>query len=667
MNPLQAITKGTTTTASQIAGGVAQQIRSNLPSVSRAVYGLGLGVGPLIQNIASQFKEDKEKKQKQEDQKEDTSKTKLSEKAIVQGFSILSNQMKNVVSLLQDIKLINTSQLTAVQRASYEKQRAAFQAEENRLEGLQKPGVTATPIDKATGNKKEGGILSKLMGMFGSMPFWLQLLGGAIVGKSLWSMLDKETKDQLKGAAGELVDVMVQSVFKTAGEWLMNNKALAAGIAMLVAPTLTARAAMGVSRLLFPSTPKAVTPSTIQGPIPSATPTSTLPQMSGVPQASQAEGTKPSQRYGGGPGSLTIQGQQGQPPAVPDAQSQKPSLGERLKGGARSFGNLLGKGLGIFGVGTGAYNALQEHEKGNTTAAALHGISAALSGIAMFPSMFSPFAAVGALGTGVLANVMGGGEKQSTPATEGPTPAATGNENPFEGIKMGTETQAQERTGGGLTHVGMVDLARQIQSQVSGVKEFTGFNDRYHQQDPGSSSQHKKGLALDFTVKDPSQSGQVAAAITKMLEEKGLRKDQFKVLDEYKNPSSRATAGHIHVEMRNFRAANQLAEALGRTREQLAQASMVGPGSTGAKPSVIAPTTVATADAESAGPLADLIREAADFSRMVMSGDFGSSGSGINMTNVNNSAGSGGGQTSVPVMSSEASDTNVLGQHAATG
>lgn len=674
MNPLQAIAKGSMTTASQVAGGTVQQIRSNLPSVSRAVYGLGMGVGPLIQNIISQLKEDKETKKRSEEKKDDNSSIKLTEKTVAKAFSTLSIQMKSVVSLLQDIKMINTSQLNAAQRASYEKQRAAFQAEENQLEGLQKPGAAATPIEKSTTGKKEGGgILSKLMGLFGNMPFWLQLLGGAIVGKGIWDMLDENTKKQLRSAAGELVDTMVKSVFKTVGEWLLNNKALAAGIAMLVAPTLTARAAMGVSRLLFPSAPKAVTPSTVQGPIPSATPASTLPPMTGMPQTSQAEGTKPSQRYGGGPGSLTIQGQQGQPPAAPDTQTQKPSLGEKMKGGVRGAGNLLGKGLGVLGVLGGGYNAFEEYKRDNKTSAALHGISAALSGLAMVPGPWSPFAAVGALGTGILGSVMGGPNTSappSQPPAQGPTPAATGNDNPFAGLRMGTAAQAAERTGGGPTALGIVDLAHKIQNSVSGIKEMTAFNDRYHQDKTTYASKHKEGLAMDFTIDDPKQSQLVASQVRKMLmDDMKLQPHQFQVRDEYKYPSSKSTAGHIHVQLNSVETANQLAQALGRTKEQLAQSSMVSPtGSTGSAPAQpISSASVATADATNAGSMADLVREAADLSRMILTGDVGGSGKGVNVTSVNTSGTGSSTPAAVPVMTAEAVNVAQLARHTATG
>jgi hypothetical protein len=47
---------------------------------------------------------------------------------------------------------------------------------------------------------------------------------------------------------------------------------------------------------------------------------------------------------------------------------------------------------------------------------------------------------------------------------------------------------------------------------------------------------------LDFTLKDPRKSAQIAAAIRSMG---GVKYVQ----DEYVNPSSRATAGHIHAEV----------------------------------------------------------------------------------------------------------------------
>lgn len=684
MNPLQAIAKGSMTTASQVAGGTVQQIRSNLPSVSRAVYGLGMGVGPLIQNIVSQFKEEKESKKRSEDKKNDVAAQQLTEKAISKGFSTLSVQMKSMVSLLQDIKMISTSQLNATQRALYDKQRAAFQAEENQLETLQKPGAAATSIEKTVGGKKDGGMLSKLMGLFTNMPFWLQLLGGAIVGKGIWDMLDEETKKGLRDAAGELADVLVQSVFKTVGDWLLNNKSLAAGIALLLAPTLAARAAMGAARILFPG--KA--PAGAGAAAGAATATGALSGMAGVekPAPTGTYVTRPGAPPGStprdeigmrkSPSGLILPPGVSSPSDTPDTTKQpqtKSTLGDKLKGGVRGAGNLLSKGLGVLGVVGGGYNAFEEYKRDNKTAAALHGISAVLSGLAMVPGPWSPFAAVGALGTGLLGSVMGGPSTSTPPAqptTQGPSPAATGTDSPFAGLRMGTAAQAAERTGGGPTALGIVDLAQKIQSSVSGIKEMTAFNDRYHQDKTSYASKHKEGLAMDFTIDDPKQSQQVASQVRKMLmNDMKLQPHQFQVRDEYQYPSSKSTAGHIHVQLNSVETANQLAEALGRTKEQLAQSSMVSPtgpaGSTPAQP--ITAASVATADTSSAGPIAELIREASDLSRMILTGEIGGSGKGVNVTSVNTSSAGETAPAAVPVMTAEAMNVADLARHTAVG
>lgn len=678
MNPINAIAKGTTTTASQIAGGMTQQIRSNLPSVSRAVYGLGLGMGPLIQNIVSEFKEDKEKKKKQGAQEPSSEKNKLAEKSIVQGFSILSNQMKSVVSLLQDIKMINTSQLNAAQRASYEKQRSAFQSEEDRMEGLQKPGVAATPTD-SSGIKKDKGFLSNLFGMFTSMPFWLQLLGGALVGKSLWDMLDESTKQVIRQAAGELTDVLVQSVFKSVGDWLLNNKALAAGIAMLIAPTLTARAAMGIARWLFPKGGAVTKGGVAAAGVAATGAAATMAGMTGLEKPSPSTtpttraGTPPIDEVGmkRTPGGILVPANTELKPETPPATDQKPkpTLKDNFKKGVGKLGTGIGKGFGILGIGTGVYGAADEFSKGNYASAGLYGTSALLSTLAMIPGPWSPFLAMGAFGTSMAAGALSPDTpaQGAPPQTTGPTPAGTGNDNPFEGLRLGTAAQAAERTSGGPTALGVVDLARKIQNSVSGIKEITAFNDRYHQDKTNYASKHKEGLAMDFTIKDPKQSQLVAAEVRKILmDELKLQPHQFQVRDEYKYPSSKSTAGHIHVQLNSAETANQLAQALGRSTQQLAQSSMASPETGGVKPSAVTPTTVATADAESAGPLSELIREAMDFSRMVLTGDVGGE-RGTNVTNINTSSAGGGGQLSMPVMSAEAADVALLGRHAAVG
>jgi len=95
-------------------------------------------------------------------------------------------------------------------------------------------------------------------------------------------------------------------------------------------------------------------------------------------------------------------------------------------------------------------------------------------------------------------------------------------------------------TAGGAHGENLTALARNIYNKFgSDIIHFSGFNDGYARD---AKSKHRVGQALDFTLKDPSKSAQIAAAIRSMG---GVSYVQ----DEYVNPSSRATAGHIHAEV----------------------------------------------------------------------------------------------------------------------
>jgi hypothetical protein len=95
-------------------------------------------------------------------------------------------------------------------------------------------------------------------------------------------------------------------------------------------------------------------------------------------------------------------------------------------------------------------------------------------------------------------------------------------------------------TAGGSHSENLTALARNIYEKFGAdIVHFSGFNDGYARD---ASSKHRVGQALDFTLKDPSKSAQIAAAIRSMG---GVKYVQ----DEYVNPSSRATAGHIHAEV----------------------------------------------------------------------------------------------------------------------
>jgi hypothetical protein len=92
----------------------------------------------------------------------------------------------------------------------------------------------------------------------------------------------------------------------------------------------------------------------------------------------------------------------------------------------------------------------------------------------------------------------------------------------------------------------LIELAKAVQSNVPGFGMFTGFNDKFHNE-KAPSSQHTKGLAMDFTVARPP-SVQDGKAVTDWLKQMGATL----AIDEYNNPSSNSTGGHFHAQIPAF-------------------------------------------------------------------------------------------------------------------
>lgn len=89
----------------------------------------------------------------------------------------------------------------------------------------------------------------------------------------------------------------------------------------------------------------------------------------------------------------------------------------------------------------------------------------------------------------------------------------------------------------------LLQLAQQVQNSIPGFGYFSGFNDKFHQE-RASSSKHTQGRAMDFTLQRPPTVDE-GRQIISQLKSMGANL----VIDEYNNPSSKATAGHIHAEV----------------------------------------------------------------------------------------------------------------------
>ena len=174
----------------------------------------------------------------------------------------------------------------------------------------------------------------------------------------------------------------------------------------------------------------------------------------------------------------------------------------------------------------------------------------------------------GSFGSGMMGQLMSG---FGTPVTSGSgLPIMTGSASmPSMGGAQGMQIKGQEdlkglglklKTGdvqaeGAKISPKIIELARAIQSSVPGFGYFSAFNDKFHNE-KSPSSQHTKGLAVDFTVAKPptKEEGQ---AVTNWLKQMGATV----AIDEYNNPSSNATAGHYHAAIPAFKDGGLVDEA----------------------------------------------------------------------------------------------------------
>lgn len=94
------------------------------------------------------------------------------------------------------------------------------------------------------------------------------------------------------------------------------------------------------------------------------------------------------------------------------------------------------------------------------------------------------------------------------------------------------------KPGAGTVNPALANLV----GKVPGFDRITAGNDDYHK---GFRSAHNQDRAVDFTIKNPADAAMVAQLVRDEMAKKGIKGT---VLDEYNHPSSRATAGHIHVQ-----------------------------------------------------------------------------------------------------------------------
>ncbi len=151
----------------------------------------------------------------------------------------------------------------------------------------------------------------------------------------------------------------------------------------------------------------------------------------------------------------------------------------------------------------------------------------------------------------------------------GPTPFADFLRSKYEELSL-TEKQSgdnnlgnqnaegpQLSNGGDITKemaFATIALFREMRKQlgvnyVNANFQITAGNDLYHQNDPGSTSFHKVGLALDFTANTKSgrNNKYLRSLVFNVIKQFIRGNDNFNAIDEYAKLSENGTGGHFHL------------------------------------------------------------------------------------------------------------------------
>lgn len=117
----------------------------------------------------------------------------------------------------------------------------------------------------------------------------------------------------------------------------------------------------------------------------------------------------------------------------------------------------------------------------------------------------------------------------------------------------GLKIKSKEAYAGGKMTQSTYDFAKIVQSELSNFDRFTAFNDGYHK-NKSPNSLHTKGQKFDVTITTGYNGSTNAVNQLKQIANKyGY---DISIINEYRNPSSKATGGHLDVHVKGKKDGN---------------------------------------------------------------------------------------------------------------
>jgi len=676
MNPIMSVVRGATKAVDRSVSNVRTKMMEGALPTPQAAYNLGMGIGPMLQNIVSEMK------RKDSGKKEETkTEAKIGGLESKQQLKLMTTQFNTMITVLRDIKNIGMLQLKNEQLKAFESRRQQYLSEEDREEAgsgslASKGSISATKTSKEKGHGLLEGTDTGL---------YLKVLLGGLAAYQLW---DKVLDDQTKAVIIEKMFTGQNSLTSIVTD--MWKKAYEADSTATLVGTLIAAHLTGLlgvlgfaGKVLWQG-----------GKLVAAAGTAGM-ATAGVAATSAAAVAATSKTTAAVPASVAavgaawqgmvkdnkhIQGREsgwagetqhpGTVPTLHDAAPKAESttaMGNLAKGLATAT-RWLTKGLmGVGGIFSGM-DAYDNFKEGKNVSGTINATSAALSAAAL-ASLFvpggqvlTPFLAAGAAATGI-AGTVGQNIEKGDKKIQAPAPSATPtarNSNAQENIpaeEVMKIIQAKFNGAGygpNQTWAALSNAARESQFRAGahngmGEDSWGIFQmNRRGGMGAGHSPEH---------LSDPNYNTELLLANLKAAE---TRNDYFgKEARAFRDATSKEEAAeHLRRFLFGNGTASQQMAGLAKQQEvnasfesgrygrvpDLSTNSYAGApaGLTpGTSPSVISPSTVTSADASGATAVAQITSAVTDFMKVASGGV--SMVDGSNKISINNSSTTAGG------------------------
>lgn len=462
-NPLTAVARGAINTVGDGAKRVKDSLAQTMPNPAKMAYGLGLGLGPLIQNIVKEMKKDKKTSDDKVVKKlDETKKTAEKSQGKMDGqLSKMTTQLAMSNALLKEIRNLQIKQIAAVAKQSgLNSSGRMIRESDARIEA-----ATVASIAPPSSSNQDGSTASGIKTLLGIG------LGGMALGE-LWKMIPSTTKDEIKQGASSLVtgvaDLWLESLKSSPALTLLGTYMGAKMLGLVDLAVLTAKTGIlawkgaskiggaivgsgGGGSLATPAATASGNAAKVEGFGNTARRAFGMEQrVGGVPLSeAAADYRSASKQFGHIQGGAQVDAQMAAKYGAANVEAIKAGAGGggsvastaaeagadvgKMAGALGKVASVASKALGAIGIAGSVYSGIENAKAGNTKLAALDAFSAT-TGAAALTAGATGIGAPLALGLGAASIVSGLasaiGSRFVTPESSAIQPASTATGQP---------------------------------------------------------------------------------------------------------------------------------------------------------------------------------------------------------------------------------------------